>query len=65
MTDSLVRSANAIPPGSPPKTAEPGRVCSSPGCETRLSIYNDTDRCGLHPTGGTLTAGKARSGPAR
>lgn len=25
-----------------------GRVCEQGGCETRLSIYNDGDRCSLH-----------------
>jgi hypothetical protein len=25
-----------------------GRVCAEPGCGTVLSVYNETDRCGLH-----------------
>ena len=25
-----------------------GRVCSHPGCPTRLSIYNPQDRCSVH-----------------
>jgi hypothetical protein len=25
-----------------------GRVCAEPGCETRLSIYNDGRHCALH-----------------
>ena len=25
-----------------------GRVCERPGCETRLSIYNDGKHCSLH-----------------
>lgn len=25
-----------------------GRVCGEDGCATRLSIYNDGDRCSLH-----------------
>ncbi len=32
-----------------PVTTEPaGRVCSEPGCDTRLSIYNTTERCSVH-----------------
>jgi hypothetical protein len=26
-----------------------GRVCSYPGCETRLSTYNEGTGCALHP----------------
>jgi hypothetical protein len=29
-------------------TFEPGRVCSAPGCETRLSVYNASTTCWLH-----------------
>ncbi len=25
-----------------------GRVCNSPGCETRLSVYNPDNNCALH-----------------
>jgi hypothetical protein len=25
-----------------------GRVCDDPGCETKLSIYNDGRHCSLH-----------------
>jgi len=25
-----------------------GRTCSEPGCETRLSVYNDAEHCSLH-----------------
>jgi len=28
--------------------APTGRVCAEPGCETRLSMYNDGDHCALH-----------------
>lgn len=31
-----------------PKTAEAGRVCSAPGCETVLSQYNRSDFCHHH-----------------
>jgi hypothetical protein len=27
---------------------EAGRVCQSPGCDTRLSIYNSSSRCSVH-----------------
>lgn len=30
------------------QTSETGRVCTFPGCETRLSIYNLTGRCWQH-----------------
>ena len=32
----------------PGPTFAPGRVCSQPGCETVLSIYNSNSRCALH-----------------
>jgi hypothetical protein len=35
-----------LPP--PSRVDEPDRVCSYPGCETRLSIYNSDDRCWQH-----------------
>jgi hypothetical protein len=34
--------------GRPSRTFASGRVCSEPGCETKLSIYNDGDFCYLH-----------------
>ncbi len=34
----------------------PGRVCSEPGCETVLSIYNPEDRCSRH----AIVAGSTR-----
>ncbi len=31
------------------RTAEGGpRTCAEPGCETRLSVYNDAEHCSLH-----------------
>lgn len=30
-----------------PRSAR-GRVCGEPGCETRLSVYNEQDHCALH-----------------
>jgi hypothetical protein len=33
----------------PPSRAEAGgRVCSFPGCRTKLSVYNAGDRCWQH-----------------
>jgi hypothetical protein len=34
--------------GRPARTFRRGRVCAESGCETKLSIYNDDDRCSLH-----------------
>lgn len=31
-----------------PRTYGPGRRCSSEGCTTLLSIYNESDRCSAH-----------------
>ena len=33
---------------APSKPAEGGRVCSHPGCETQLSVYNRSARCWQH-----------------
>lgn len=35
-------------PDFSPRRFAPGRTCSEPGCETVLSIYNETDYCALH-----------------
>ena len=32
----------------PTETYSAGRVCSDPGCSTRLSIYNRSDTCWQH-----------------
>jgi len=34
--------------GRPSRTFAPGRVCAEPGCETKLSIYNESDFCYVH-----------------
>jgi len=34
----------------PPRFAQ-GRVCAEPDCETRLSIYNESEYCSLHMVG--------------
>jgi hypothetical protein len=35
-----------LPP--PSRTTERERVCAEPGCETKLSIYNDSELCWQH-----------------
>ena len=25
-----------------------GRICAEPGCQTRLSVYNELEHCSLH-----------------
>lgn len=32
----------------PSRTAEGGRVCEAPGCETKLSMYNVRSHCWQH-----------------
>ena len=34
----------------PAAVHDTGRVCSEAGCDTKLSIYNATNRCSLHRT---------------
>ena len=34
--------------GRPSRTFASGRVCAEPGCDTKLSIYNDDEYCCLH-----------------
>lgn len=36
----------SLPP--PSKAGGQGRVCSQAGCETRLSVYNASERCWQH-----------------
>ncbi len=33
---------------APSRPEEEGRVCTYPGCETKLSVYNGTRRCWQH-----------------
>ena len=35
-----------LPP--PSRAEEHGRVCSAPGCRTKLSVYNASERCWQH-----------------
>jgi hypothetical protein len=34
--------------GRPARTFARGRICAEPGCDTKLSIYNDDEFCCLH-----------------
>jgi len=34
--------------GRPSRTFPEGRVCAEPGCDTKLSIYNESEFCSLH-----------------
>lgn len=44
----VFKGSNVLRVRRPPKTYEPERTCSKLGCDTRLSIYNGTDRCNQH-----------------
>ncbi len=35
-----------LPP--PSRADDPDRMCTYPGCRTRLSVYNASDRCWQH-----------------
>lgn len=37
-----------VPPGYERATHPSGRVCSHPGCDTQLSMYNPESTCDLH-----------------
>ena len=52
--------------GRPSRTFARGRVCSEPGCETKLSIYNGSGYCSVHERSGLpLVAFQGRSAGAR
>lgn len=48
MTEQQVGRATRLETGRRPKVQERGRVCAEDSCETKLSIYNKSDRCSLH-----------------
>jgi len=49
------------PAPRPAQTYPPGRACVSEGCWTKLSIYNESDRCWVHaPLRYPLVRGKRR-----
>jgi hypothetical protein len=46
----------------PNRTWAHGRVCASPGCRTRLSIYNRSAECSVHEAARVyVVRGKRRS----
>ena len=48
VTDEQVGRATRLQTGKRPKVEQQGRVCAEDSCETRLSIYNRSDRCNVH-----------------
>jgi hypothetical protein len=48
LADQAIGGTTLATHGRPARTFRHGRVCSEPGCETKLSIYNDDDLCSLH-----------------
>ena len=44
--------AEGLSGAAPPVSYGPGRVCTEPTCEVRLSRYNSTDWCALHESPG-------------
>jgi hypothetical protein len=46
--DAQVRGERITSVNGPTRRVAAGRVCEHDGCETRLSIYNDSEHCGLH-----------------
>ena len=48
MSDDRFRGASVRNLPRPNKTYGSGRVCAEPGCETKLSIYNDGKYCYQH-----------------
>jgi hypothetical protein len=45
-------------PGRRPRRFPTGRTCAASHCETRLSIYNESDYCSLHLQSVTRVRGK-------
>jgi hypothetical protein len=45
---SSVRATGVQTLPRPQRTFDMGRRCAEPGCQTKLSIYNASDRCWLH-----------------
>lgn len=48
MADRSVAATSLLGNDRPSARFLPGRICDEPGCETRLSIYNDGHFCALH-----------------
>jgi hypothetical protein len=48
LADQSIGGTTLAGHGRPARTFRSGRVCAEHGCETKLSIYNDDDRCSVH-----------------
>ena len=48
MSDAVVQGFRITGSDRPSKAYKAGRICREPGCETRLSIYNDGKFCARH-----------------
>jgi hypothetical protein len=48
LADQSIGGTGLVAHGRPARTFRRGRVCAEAGCDTKLSIYNDDDRCSLH-----------------
>jgi hypothetical protein len=46
--DSVVAAGSLHESGRPPRTIPRGRLCAEYRCDTRLSVYNDSDYSALH-----------------
>ena len=47
-SDSIIVCMPYTDSAHPSRRYSAGRICGYPGCDTRLSTYNATDRCALH-----------------
>jgi hypothetical protein len=62
MTDDRFKGAAVRTLPRPNRTYSTGRVCASPGCETKLSMYNKWQYCWQHePIHAYIPRGKRRS----
>ncbi len=48
MSERALRATSFAGPDTPSRIFAAGRTCEEPGCRTRLSMYNDGERCSLH-----------------
>ncbi|MDE3085862.1 MAG: hypothetical protein KGJ77_03765 [Acidobacteriota bacterium] len=48
LADGSIGGSGFTGTGRPSRTFPRGRVCGHDGCETRLSIYNDSSYCSSH-----------------
>ena len=46
--DSVVAARSFHDSGRAPRTFPRGRLCADYRCNTRLSVYNDSEYCALH-----------------